>query len=468
MRRSVWNIGALALALLFAAGCTQSVPPPPSPPPPSTTAPPALPVSLVDVPIDVDLELLRQRLEREVPKEIDHEKSWERSGSKGLRYRVERGPIEVGFREGKLHVGAELRYRARACVGVGRWCQKVASCGYGKDGMRRAELTLSTPLSISPNWNLQTKTEASHRFVDPCKITFLRVDIRKQLDRTLEKKLPEVTKALDAELAKRAKVRERAQEAWEKVQRPIELHDGMWLVLAPEAVRLTPARGKGRHVRFSLGMTAKPRLVGGTRPEVEQRPLPALQRVAEGEGFSIFVQAQLPYDEATRHLREQVVGKHIDAGGHRTVIHDVEVFGSADGVRLRLDVEAKRGFFRKVRGTVDVVARPTWDPETGTLALENLDYTLATQDAMAQAAEYLLRPDILEALRAEARWKLGDRIEDARAIATRELVREIAPGVQLRGQLDRLEPLSVVAAADGFVASVAAVGSAGLSFGPAS
>lgn len=460
------RVGPLLLAVSLAlAGCSRSAPVP-LPPSSAPAVAGALPISQIDVPIEVDLELVRAFLERQIPKAIDHEDEWERDGGKGLRYLVERGPIDVGFEAGELRVRAQLSYRARACIGVGRWCQPVASCGYGDDGMRTLDLTLATPVSLSPKWNLKTRTREEHDFVDPCKVSFLRVDIRKHLDRKLRKELKPLTRALDRHLAARARVRERAAEAWKKLQEPIRVRDRLWLVLAPEAVRVSPARGDRGGVRFVLGVDARPRLVGGDRPEAGEIPLPPLQRGDSAGGFALYVQAELPWDEATRLLREQLVGKRFEAGGHRSVIHDVSLAGSAEGALVRLDLETDRGFFRQVRGTVYVVARPTWDPATGVLSLDQLDYSLETKNAAATVAEFLLHPDVLDYLRGNARWQLGEKLDEARRLAAAELNRPLAPGVGMRGALDGLEGIDVVAGSDGFVASVAVRGTASLSFEP--
>lgn len=424
-----------------------------------------LPLSTVDASVEIDLALARDLLEREVPQVLEHEKTWERSGNTGLRYRIERGPVEVAFVDGELVVRAQLRYRAQACAGFGNVCQPIASCGYGKDGMRRVELELRSPLSLSPTWELQLDIRASHRFVDPCEVTFLHVDVSDQLDHLLRAKLQTLLPKLERKLVEAANVRARAARAWTRMQEPIRLRDGIWLVLSPRAAHVSPPAGHGDIVRFVVGVEGQPSIVAGVRPNVALLDLPPLAAGARPAGAALFVQAAVPYDEATRQLRDLVIGRTLQAGGQRLVVRDLALGGSAQGAAVKLEVESDKGLFRRLRGTVYVVGKPVWDPASGVLSLENLDYSLESQDLPLRMAESLLRPELLGLLQRKARWPLGGRIDQARALATRALHRELAPGVFLSGSLDRLEPIEVVAERDRFVASVAAYGNVSIVVG---
>lgn len=454
----------LAFFFIVFAGCVQSVPAPPPPDRETKMASP-LPSSVVDLPVEIDLALVRDLLEREVPQVLEHEKTWERSGNTGVRYRIERGPIEVAFDGGELQVHAQLRYRAQVCAGFANVCQPIASCGYGKDGMRRVDVTLRSPLEIGADWQLRTKIRASHHFVDPCEVTFLRVDVSGPLDDLLRDKIAPLLPKLERKLASAADVRGRAARAWARMQEPLRLYDGVWLVLAPEAVRVSAPVGDGDKVRFVVGITGTPRVVAGERPAVEARALPELQRGDGSEGFSLYVQAFVPYDEASRHLQTAMVGRSFEAGGQRVVVLDAEVSGTSGGAAVRLEVESDRGLFRRSRGTVYVVGRPVYDPVAGVLSLEGLDYSLESRDLPLRMAESLLRPELLSLLQKKAQFKVGRRIEQVRALAAQALDRELTPGVRLSGALDRVEPIEVVAERDRFVASVAGFGSAQVAVG---
>lgn len=466
-RRTSTGLLAAFCALLLAGGCVESVPETPPPPARAQEARP-VPNSVLDVPVEVDLGLVRDLLEREVPREIAHEKTWERDGHAGLRYYVERGPFDVSFQGGELQVRTELKYRARACVGLGRFCQPVASCGYGKGGLRHLEVELSSPVSLGPDWGLQTQVRERHDFTDPCKITLLRVDITKKLDRLLTQKIRPILPLLDRQLAEGADVRTRASAAWKKLEEPIEVRKGVWLDLAPSAARVSPptAGDGGRKVRFVLGVTGKPRLVAGDKPEAPRRPLPRLARSNRKGGFSLYVQGEVPYEAATRLLRDLLKGKRFDAGGHRTVVRDVAIVPGPGGAAVRLDLETVRGFFRKVRGSVYLVGRPAYDPETGVLSLEDLDYSVESKDMPVQLADFLLRQDVLDYLRENAHFDVGGKLDEAKALVTNALDRQLAPGIRLRGRLTGLEPLEVVAGSDRFVATVKAKGKASLAIGP--
>lgn len=459
LKRSTFRSLAAVLALVLQAACVQSVPSPPKPA--AAPQPPLdLPASVLQLPVYVDLDLVRGILESKVPKVVDGEGDWERHGALGVQYRVERGPLDVSFRGGELQVDVPLRYRGKACVQLGPLCPQVASCGHDGEGLRALDLTLRTPLSLSKGWQLRTDIDETHRFQDPCRVSFLRVDVRKEIDDMLGRRLAPMLSALDGQLSMEAGLRSKAQAAWKRLQRPIEVSPGVWLVMEPEKARISQPRRSGDKVRFDLGVMARPRLVLGEEPRVEERPLPPLQEGRFPGESSVHVEVQIPYEEATRMLRDLIVGRGVEAGGHHTVVRDVAVWGSGDGAVLRLDLETDRGFFRRVRGTVFIVGRPSYDAEAGVLSLEELDYSLETKNLPVQVAEVLLRPELLEILQQSARFDVGDYVDEARRVATQELGGEVAPGIRLSGALERVEPVAVFAGKDAFFTHVTATGKA--------
>jgi len=420
--------------------------------------PSTLPLSAIDVPVEIDLALVRDLIERELPPVHALERTWE---GVALRCRIERGPVDVSFAGGTLQVRAELRYQAHASGALAN------VLGFGGDEMRRLRLELRSPLGIGADWQLQLAIRAEHTFVDPVEIPLLGIDVRRPVEALLAEMLGSLLPRLERRLVEAAAVPARAARAWQRLQQPIRLRDGVWLVLSPEAAHVSAPSENGDKVRFVFGIEGRPVVCAGARPVPEMRALPPLERGDRPAGAALYVQAALPWDEATRQLHGFVVGRSFSAGGKRLVIRDVTLGGSAIGAAVRLEVESDRGLFGRLRGTVYAVGRPVFDPSTGVLSFEQLDYSLESRDLPLRMAESLLRPELLSLLQKKARWQLGRPLEKARAAATRALQRELAAGVALAGVVDRIEPLEVVAGREGLVVSAAAFGRASLAIGPA-
>jgi hypothetical protein len=417
---------------------------------------------VLHLPIVADLQGALAGLERAVPQELDQTGAWQMvaEGRVGLKYRVRRSPLSVALEGEGLRATFQAQVAAEGCVRLpfrlgGEDCTRVARCG-GEGQPLGVEVTLRSRLGWAQGWHLQSESAPALRFLDPCLIPALGLDVTPYLERGLAPLLADATRELDARLAALTDVRPRAAALWDELQRPVALTPGVWLLLQPRAVQASAPRGEALRLGTTLGVTVQPLvLLGEQPPPPGTRPLPPLAtaEAPADEALKLALDVRLPYRELTARLQRELAGTTLQVDGRAVKVREVRVEGSGGGALVFLRLSSRTGplGLRTTEADVYLTARPRYDAAERLLVLEDLDYTVATEDALARAAEWWNRGRLRAALQERARIPVGEQLEALRGAAEGGLQRELGPGVRLSGQVQALEPQGVYTTLDAFV-----------------
>ena len=441
----------LAVAALCAMAGTACRGPALEAPPPELAEdidlPEALPASVLNVPITYDLTPVLEEIESIVPR---------RMGSLADRmplpsnrriefaYEASRGRFRADLDGDTARVSAIVQYRGRGWYDPPIGPTISASCGTGEDQARpRAVLALSAPLTLTEEWALRARSRV-HRVApvsaerrDQCRITFIRVDITDRVMDAVEGLLRNNAFRIDRAIAG-VDVREKFEGFWRLIQTPIELTDSVWLVIDPQSVRKGPVRGDGLVVTANVGLTARPRIVVGERPDVVYRPLPPLDTGYVAEGVHVLVEGIIDYDLASEFVAEQLVGRTFEGAGHQIEVASARLYGIGAG-RLALEV----GFRGAARGRLYFVGTPQLDSETRQVVIPDLDIEFASRDLLLRGLTWLGRPALVDFLRERARFPIEDPVELGRHYLLEGLNRDLSDEVRLSGEVIDVRPLGV-------------------------
>jgi hypothetical protein len=237
---------------------------------------------------------------------------------------------------------------------------------------------------------------------------------------------------------------------WGDMQKPLRLTDSLWLLINPYSVRLLPAKETGDTLIWQAGLTASPRIVGGSKPEPTGNPLLPIDRSdPPPPEFLILSEGRLPYDVAEEILSKVLHKKKITVARNTMVIQHLKPIPLGDG-RLAVGLTVTGA----AEGTLYAVGRPQID-SAGILTMPDLTIDANTTDAFTGALAWLAATDrIQEFLREAIRVDLSKTIESGRALAEKNLNRELAPGLFLKSALTSAVPVGVWAAPDALVARV--------------
>src|SRR5713101_813907 len=425
---------AVSALLLTSWGCGRKQLPPS---PPRASGPwvdtlPPVPTSYIDVPVRYNLAPAIQWLEAAVPGRIgDINDRRPVLGKKRMHYAfdLERQPFRVRVEGRTASVVAAIRYQGRAWYHPPVLPEISASCGLGDD-RPRARVAIVTNVELTERWTLRPRTRALAQPLtsdqrDRCKVTALRIDVTgKVLDAAqaaLQKELAEFDRRVAG-----FDLRAEAQKAWNILQSPLRLTDSLWLIIDPSAVRIGLLKVEGDTLVTTVGLSARPRIIGGPRPPASQQPMPALQDSAtQPPVLHLLTEARLPYDVASAILTKELRGTRIRVSSRELTVRHIQLSGVGDGrVAVGLAVTGP------VDGILYAVGHPAFDTATAELFMPDLAYDIGTRNALVGALSWLGQSSIEEFLRSRVRIKLGRIIEQGRGLLERNLNRELVAGVR--------------------------------------
>ncbi|HET8625754.1 MAG TPA: DUF4403 family protein [Gemmatimonadales bacterium] len=431
------SIGLLLGGVCVLGGCGDKV----APPVPRATAAwvdslPPVPTSYLDVPVRYDLARALSWLESAVPLVIGNIDQRHRApGNSRLRYSysIRRHPFKLNVEGRTATLAAEFDYQVRAWYNPPLLPEIGASCGTDEDKPRpRAQLVVQTNVELTARWTLRPRTKAAARPLtrterDECKITAFKVDVT-------DKVLAAARNALQAELAEFDRrlaafdLPGEANHVWRVLSEPIKLTDSLWLVINPASVRVGLLAVRHDTLVTTVGLSASPRVIGGPRPEVAQRPMPPPDdSTSRPPVLYLLTEGRMPYDVASAVLSRELRGTKIRVAGRRLTVDSLHLLGVGDG-RVAVGL-AVRG---AVDGTLYAVGHPVLDTATAELYMPDLIYDVGTRDLMVGTLAWLASGTIEEFLRNRIRIKMGPVIEEGRQLLERELNRELMEGVTLK------------------------------------
>jgi hypothetical protein len=436
--------------LLAAAGCGSERVAPPVPR--ATTvwfdSLPPVPTSYLDVPVRYDLAPALRWLESEVPVRFgDLEERKPIAGKKRLRYAyaAERSPFRLVVDGRTAVLQADVKYRARAWYNPPVLPEIGARCG--KEGQEpRARLIVETNVQLTRAWTLRPRTRAmatplSNPARDRCKVTFLRIDVTGKVMDGAREALEQRLAAFDSKVAA-FDLPSESRRLWSVLGSPLKLTDSLWLVINPATVRIGLLKMQGDTLVTTIGISANPRVIGGSRPDVVPPPLPEPEdSTSRPPVLHLLTEGRLPYDVGSSILTRELRGTVIRVANQRLVLDSLHLIGVGDGrVAVGLAVHGS------ARGVLYAVGHPAYDTIRAELYMPDLEYDVGTKDLLTGTLAWLAGGQIEQFLRTRVRIKLAPVLADGRDLLEKNLNRDLADGVHLAMDVKSGRVLSVRAA----------------------
>jgi hypothetical protein len=445
--RMIHRLAALGLVALLAA-CSATRGPAPRPglaPGPGAFAPTEAGRASFFFPVAVPLAEVRRIVEASLPPRMSDERRQEISGALEddfYRYTLERGPVAVGFADGRLSFAFAVH--GRLTIGgrlrpLGLPVEQTVEIEGRVHGTAAPAITAAWQPDPQPSARIEVDR------ADLKVLSLFPVSVRSflegQLNPVLDRELQRAVGRLLADLA----LRHKAEAAWRSlhVARRVAAGETLWIRFQPMAISLAPVTAKEGVLHTGFGITGLVSLALGsplTPPPVAL--LPPLGRDGGREGgraggFEVEVPVAAPPAELSRWVDAALRGMRFRAGRDRDfTIRSASLGAEADRLVLTLDFETGGR-----DGRLILRGRPALDPGTSVLRLADLDYDLDSGSLFLKLANRLHRAELLARLQKAAHLDLAPLL--ARAD------RETARGVQgllpagLSGEV-RIEPVHVL------------------------
>lgn len=456
------GLAAGAVSVLLLQGCTGDELTPPIPEPLGVWVDtlPAVPPSTIDLPVRYDLGPAMAWLESTVPGQFGDMDTREQLASNtriSYAYSATRTPFRISLRGRTASLATTVSYMGKGWYDPPLLPPISGSCG--TDGTPlRARLVVETTVNLTERWELRPRTRVrlsarTDEDRDRCEVTVIGYDLTDRVLEAARAALQRELRQYDRQLAS-FDLEAQVREVWSLLQAPLRLTDSLWLVINPEAVRIGTLRAERDTLVTSVGLTAFPRIVGGTQPASSTTPMPPPDETGGPPGgLNLLTEARVGYDVASDLLTRELRGETIQIADRTLSIEQLELRGVGDG---RISIGLRIG--GAARGILYAVGTPAFDPDSALLTIPDLQYDVATRNLLVGALAWLAQDPIEQYLRTRVRINLAGVLEDGRALVERELNRELAPGVTLRVAVGGLEVLAVAAAPEALLARAVASG----------
>jgi len=479
MAKRGWWIGGIVLALALAGLLvwrSEMFPLHVEAPEPSPTADFAdtlseVPPSVLIAPIAFDLGPAIAQFEADVPRRfgsMDRRLRADSSARASVAFTASRSPFRVRVEGTEIVTETVLEYEGRGWYDPPLGPEVSAGCGGGDDPKPRLFLRVVSTPSFTPEWGLRTRTHAdvvrfSDEPRDQCQVTFLKIDVTGKVVDAVRGEMTRVLARLDRHIA-RLDTRGRIENIWRKMERPIRLTDGVWLLIQPGAAQLASLSGAGDSLVAMVRLEARPKIVTGARLEDSTltTPFPPLRTTADAgtdtdAELHVVLEGIFSYDAATDLVRKSLVGKLLRMAGRPVRIEDVTLRGIGSG-RVALGVT----FSGAVRGRIFLTGTPRLDPVTRQLTVPDLDFDAGSTDLPGHGLSWWQGDLVRDFLRARAVIPDSVALAGVERLAEHGMNRELTAGVRLEVTLGDSRGLAVCATREHLVVRALAEGQARL------
>jgi hypothetical protein len=368
---------------------------------------PVLPVSFIEIPLRLSLEPLIDAAEKLLPYQAGNWRTWKDWHGIPSQYRGWRGPLSITASGNVLWVQAHVRYWIRAQKKLLGVVNATASCGID-EAPRQAVIGMQVLLEWGPDWTLRPQFRIlPTRFLDRCEMTFANIDVTSIVETEFRKQMQDSLRAAIKTLAPGMnEIQRQARQTWSFLQEPVELGQDHWLLLRPTSVALSRITGGGKILDAHLALTLQPVLVTGPEPAGKPLPLPPLgQYYPRSAGLNLHLGVNLDFPTLNQRISDTLAGKSLVIKGRTVDIKNLELTGSGQEIRVRMEL------IGELAGTAELRAKVAYDAQGRKIELQDLTFDYKAEDPTLGMLAGAFHEPIRQALEEAANQALTAQLE---------------------------------------------------------
>jgi hypothetical protein len=411
-----------------------------------------LPLSQIDIPIQINLKPIYAMAERNVDTVFtspNYPTDWVQADcATRYKYHFRRSPLRMSMKGTTLDLSFTGFYQI---AGSTRWCKgdivlspwtPACKCGYD-ERERKVLVGFTTSFTLQPNYVLQTKITRKEPIAqDRCEVCFWGQDVTKEVMNGLKKALDESKKAMEDSFSL-INLKRYMQQAWNLLNDAYSIPGIGTFRLNPKTLRMQNLTTSNDLLNMNIGITASP-LVSFEKAAPVSTPVPNLSATAGAGGFSIYMDAALQYDSLSRVVNGYLAGKRFDLSegllAKYIVVNEVTLAGNKEGSLL-----IKVDFSGSFNGTAFFNGKPVYNAATKTLEVQDLDYDLQTKNLLLKTAKWLFSSKIETELKKASSINLSTYFATAQTTLNDYLNKEWTKGIKGSGAVNDLRLVSAQA-----------------------
>lgn len=309
------------------------------------------------------------------------------------------------------------------------------------EGEGALAVEMVTAFNISPDWDFSTSTQiTNYKWTKtPLIRTALgNLNVTGIADEFIGQFKNEITSTIDQELKSMFDLKKEVERAWKEMQQPFLISDEQpsYLLFSPQSIGMTPLTTRDGAIQSTVVVSAQPKLLFGEEPWNEQATqLPDFQMLesTEKDNFEVKMSSSIPFSEAQKIAKENMMGETFEFGGKKVKVEDVELYGQ--GSRLVVKTNLSGDY----QGDVYLIGKPAYNNRKNKIELENVEFDFSSKKVLMKTASWLFKGPFKRRIQDELDFHLSENLEGTKELIQQELKEyELASGIQLRGNLNDL------------------------------
>ncbi len=411
----------------------------------------SLPVSEINIPIQINLKPVYVMAEKSVDTvftSTNYPDEWVQVGcDTRYKYVFRRSLLQMKTTGSSLDLGFTGYYKivgsTRICVNgtiVSPWTP-ACRCGFGDEAERRVNVSFSNTVSIQPDYKVKLNIIRNEpKPLDKCEVCFWGQDITKHVMKGLTTELDAAKKELDKSYGS-IDLKPRFQQVWDKLNKVYNLYGLGWLNINPQRIRINNLFTLNDSLYIFLGLSAKP-AISFEKPAEKPSWIPNLGTFSRKPGFSIFLDAVLSYDSLSTILNQQLVGKVFEFKKlfikKKFIIDSCKIYGAGNE-----QLVIKMNFSGTNTGIVYFLGKPVYNKDKQTIEIKDINFDIKSKNFLLGTADWLFDKKITKELSKQARFELGAYIDTAKTTINEQLNQEWIKGIRSYGNISDIRLIGI-------------------------
>ncbi|WP_299826311.1 DUF4403 family protein [uncultured Pontibacter sp.] len=426
-------------------------------------------LSSISIPVSISIAAMEEKLNDEV---------------KGILYKdtnldddnvavtvSKNGRMNIRADKDKVYFSVPLRIYAK-----GRWkwdpCKLCPAIDKTEDTSFDMVIKTESRIGLTDDYKINTITSGDFEWGNTkpvLELGPLKIGLARFVEPALRNQMAVLTKQLDKELQNRLDMKKYVAQAWQLLQEPVKLDDGMnaWLTVVPKDVRMAPLYAHNGTLNTRLGITSYIAVTTDGKPQTQiNKTLPKLildNRLADD--IQIGLTTTIPYAHVSKMLQAQVAKQtyKFDGGKSEVTVNDAAVTPAGNQLVIMLDVngKTKAGMFtKKIVGKVYLRGTPYYDAQTASIKVRDVDYDLETKDKLLSTASWLAKNKFKDIIQEQVNVPVQSQLDDAKKMLQNTLDKQgrVHESLLIRGSIKHITPDNIYLTQDGIKAVVNAKG----------
>ncbi len=385
-------------------------------------------LSVVNIPVRLHLEAFEKSLNEELTGVL-YEDNDLKDGDKMMIRAEKQQDIKISFLGQTIQYQVPLRLWIKYDIGI----TNVEANG-------DIALNLKTDFVIQEDWSLHTITnvESYHWLKSPkLKMGSFNLPVGFIADIVLKNSKNTIASSIDEAIKESFDLRKMVQDTWDKMFDPLLVAPeyNTWLLVNPQHIGMTPLVLDQDTLMSTIFVESKPKVKFGEKPaKTPPLPLPAFKEGStQQDDFVLFLSTEVPYTEAERIARAEMVGETFSEGKRTVTVEDIELYGHGNKIIVNAKLSGS------YNGSIYLTGKPVYNANKNAIDIKDLDFTLETRNFLLKSGAWLLKSTIRKKLQENMNFLLEYNMNELKKQLEQQLSNyQVSRNIYLEGQLEAL------------------------------